>query len=222
MRLFLQGLLVSSAFLAVMLAVSWGQSPDSPRRLRLRSRRIVMFWWLPLCLIVVATQVYYYSVSIATFGMGLWAVGMVIWLFWPAGGHVKPPEALANYARDPMRCGQCEYDLTGNASGICPECGWQIPKDVPPPAPVVPWTHWHKCWRIERLDDWRKKRNSVAIWAAVFAVVAIVSGLLHSTIGIAVGAQLCLGFLINVVRATAYGRRHRQDAGTANTSKSGS
>jgi hypothetical protein len=23
-------------------------------------------------------------------------------------------------------CGQCGYDLTGNVSGICPECGWKI------------------------------------------------------------------------------------------------
>lgn len=25
--------------------------------------------------------------------------------------------------RDPARCGECGYDLTGNVSGRCPECG---------------------------------------------------------------------------------------------------
>lgn len=25
-------------------------------------------------------------------------------------------------------CGICEYNLTGNVSGICPECGWKIPR----------------------------------------------------------------------------------------------
>lgn len=26
-------------------------------------------------------------------------------------------------------CFECGYDLTGNLSGICPECGWDIPAD---------------------------------------------------------------------------------------------
>jgi hypothetical protein len=26
------------------------------------------------------------------------------------------------------RCGNCGYDLTGNVSGFCPECGWQLTK----------------------------------------------------------------------------------------------
>ncbi len=28
------------------------------------------------------------------------------------------------------QCPKCEYDLTGNVSGICPECGTPIVKDV--------------------------------------------------------------------------------------------
>ena len=39
--------------------------------------------------------------------------------FWP-----KPKHETA------INCGQCGYDLTGNASGICPECGWTIPPEV--------------------------------------------------------------------------------------------
>lgn len=27
-------------------------------------------------------------------------------------------------------CGGCGYDLTGNNSGTCPECGWQLPPIV--------------------------------------------------------------------------------------------
>ena len=26
-------------------------------------------------------------------------------------------------ARSASRCSQCDYDLTGNVSGVCPECG---------------------------------------------------------------------------------------------------
>jgi hypothetical protein len=29
-----------------------------------------------------------------------------------------------------LSCGQCGYNLTGNISGICPECGWIIPEDI--------------------------------------------------------------------------------------------
>jgi hypothetical protein len=30
------------------------------------------------------------------------------------------------------RCGKCAYDLTGNESGVCPECGTSIPPSIPP------------------------------------------------------------------------------------------
>ena len=33
-------------------------------------------------------------------------------------------------------CQQCGYNLTGNTSGICPECGTPIPKDYKEPAPA--------------------------------------------------------------------------------------
>ncbi|MCZ6652615.1 MAG: hypothetical protein O7D91_06260 [Planctomycetota bacterium] len=28
------------------------------------------------------------------------------------------------------RCGDCNYELTGNVSGTCPECGWKLTKRV--------------------------------------------------------------------------------------------
>jgi hypothetical protein len=28
------------------------------------------------------------------------------------------------------KCGRCEYDLTGNVSGVCPECGGPIPRHL--------------------------------------------------------------------------------------------
>lgn len=35
-------------------------------------------------------------------------------------------EYRQNYSHDPSRCGKCGYNLTGNASGVCPECGWKL------------------------------------------------------------------------------------------------
>lgn len=31
-----------------------------------------------------------------------------------------------------MACENCQYDLTGNATGICPECGTHVPVIAPP------------------------------------------------------------------------------------------
>ncbi len=32
-------------------------------------------------------------------------------------------------SRQPV-CGQCGYNLTGNTSGVCPECGWKLSRRV--------------------------------------------------------------------------------------------
>jgi heme A synthase len=29
---------------------------------------------------------------------------------------------------DPDFCGRCGYNLAGNISGVCPECGWKLPE----------------------------------------------------------------------------------------------
>lgn len=34
-----------------------------------------------------------------------------------------------------QRCALCSYDLTGNVSGRCPECGTHIPASTPDPTP---------------------------------------------------------------------------------------
>ena len=30
------------------------------------------------------------------------------------------------YWGEPAECRECGYDLTGNTSGRCPECGWEL------------------------------------------------------------------------------------------------
>jgi hypothetical protein len=48
---------------------------------------------------------------------------------------VKDDEVVAHLSRE--RCNTCGYDLTGNVSGVCPECGAprQAWPDAPPAAP---------------------------------------------------------------------------------------
>jgi hypothetical protein len=41
------------------------------------------------------------------------------------------------FANDPRYCANCNYDLTGNVSGYCPECGHPVPASPsPPPLPT--------------------------------------------------------------------------------------
>ena len=46
------------------------------------------------------------------------AAGFAAWLL-----AVRPRERWA-YRRLRGLCQRCGYDLTGNVSGVCPECGW--------------------------------------------------------------------------------------------------
>ncbi len=56
-------------------------------------------------------------------------LGALLWLL------LVPTLALALRARhlDPKRCKRCEYDLTGNVSGVCPECGTAVERSESPP-----------------------------------------------------------------------------------------
>jgi hypothetical protein len=70
----------------------------------------------------------YYRVTILTFRefcLPLWAFCL--------GSCILPLARLTSwYGRRGMgqqgRCAACSYDLTGNVSGICPECGTALPK----------------------------------------------------------------------------------------------
>lgn len=64
-----------------------------------------------------------------------WSNGFAVPLFWLAGflfvGSLVllVPDVLLLFRHQVAagHCRQCEYDLTGNVSGICPECGAAIP-----------------------------------------------------------------------------------------------
>ncbi|MCB9850627.1 MAG: hypothetical protein H6817_07970 [Phycisphaerales bacterium] len=59
------------------------------------------------------------------------------WLFVPAVLLLIPlMVAITSYRRRMRRqryCRACDYDLTGNHSGICPECGTPLSPDMTPP-----------------------------------------------------------------------------------------
>jgi hypothetical protein len=61
---------------------------------------------------------------VAAFFILLFVIGLTAWLIdrarHPRVRHYPPPVA------PPRRCSSCSYDLTGNASGVCPECGGSV------------------------------------------------------------------------------------------------
>lgn len=143
--------------------------------------------------------------SLVCFGtMG--ALALYQWLRKPA-----VHEELANFAADPRHCGRCGYDLTGNVSGICPECGWKIPQgdlDIDSPN----WGLWWRRWKIEHLRRWRATLINVLVFALAFAALAVALWIyFHSLAGTALAIAMAAHMGINVVRVWAYGRAHPVD-----------
>jgi hypothetical protein len=81
-----------------------------------------------------------YSVFVPTTatGYGTWALLVPLW--WVLVPALVP--TLWLWRRDlrtrprPGCCPECHYDLTGNESGICPECGSKVAASPAIPAPV--------------------------------------------------------------------------------------
>jgi hypothetical protein len=60
------------------------------------------------------------------------------------------------------KCGRCDYDLTGNTTGVCPECGWAIPGEDER-VETFAWGAWWKHWEIEYLDRPRRKLAGIIV-----------------------------------------------------------
>lgn len=141
--------------------------------------------------------------------LGAVAVLMLAIYVFAARRAPSPQEANQNYAADRAHCGQCEYDLTGNISGICPECGWVIPTgqlDVDSPG----WALWWRKWEIGHLHNWRRTLALVAGMALVFAGIALVLGLRVGVGPAGLPTVMAASFGIHIWRVIAYARRQAE------------
>ena len=119
-------------------------------------------------------------------------------------------ETRVNYAADPSCCGRCDYDLTGNESGICPECGWLIP-ETPEFVEPVHWAYWWKSWEIQYMERWRGPL-AACLYLVVLSLGMIVGFWMwygEPSPALILLASLGVNQLILVVRIIAYARRQR-------------
>jgi hypothetical protein len=127
-----------------------------------------------------------------------------------ASGH----ETIANFAADSGHCGRCEYDLTGNASGICPECGWVIPQgalDVDSPG----WVLWWRKWEIGHLRRWRAKLGMLLFNFLLFTAGAAAGAIYLKNVPMAVMMGIMAILMsINILRVVRYGMNEARQANT--------
>lgn len=60
------------------------------------------------------------------------AIGVTVWCIFPSfyvTSKVFAARGLLSRTRSPGMCAECGYNLTGNVTGICPECGTAIPEE---------------------------------------------------------------------------------------------
>ncbi len=204
-------LLPAAVFVCFMILINRRRAAQpSPRAQRHDNRRVTLRFSLPIMAAVWGWWLWHDPSSPSTIFFGLFVLSLGWQLLQSGPEKFSTDEALANYRADPRHCGQCEYDLTGNESGVCPECGWRIPQEMS--GEYIPWAHWWKRWRIEQLDDWRRTLRVTAAFAVLFAGTAIYLDLAGSSIGAVVMGVTSLAFLINAGRVIAYARRQNRRA----------
>ena len=121
-------------------------------------------------------------------------------------------DARVNYAHDSGCCGRCDYDLTGNESGVCPECGWQVPASrefAEPPH----WAHWWKSWEIQHIEQWRKSLATCLVTMVVAFGMVVGFWVWHGKPSpfLFLLAAMGVNHLILVVRIIAYAKRQRAE-----------
>lgn len=132
-----------------------------------------------------------------------WTIALLSMMY-PAIRRPTEEDAQRDYARDPRHCGRCGYDLTGNVSGTCPECGWRI---EPLPMLLVErpdWGLWWKQWPIEHLENPWSRLASAGGFAAAFLGLTIWFAVFKRTPFAILPAIAAVGLGIQVVRIVAY------------------
>jgi len=181
----------------------------SPNRQR-KKWTLAFFLWLLILLFMCSMWLYNRKNPALGHLLLIW-VPLVLFSAYMAFRPRTAREDLQNWVCDTRHCGRCGYDLTGNVSGICPECGTPIPdsqKQIQKPW----WGSWWIHWQIDYLDNWRKTLAYTAIAAVFCAFCAALTFYIairwHQWAGMAVAlGLLSVNMAINCIRIVQYRRR---------------
>lgn len=122
-------IVVLCACVVVMLTIKSRRARGNERR---RHAKINLLWNMAFTVFVCAQAIFSFrQIGHGTLGLmimlPLLTLALVMGVF---GLRSMRTEAYSRklYEHDPGFCGRCGYDLTGNVSGVCPECGWKLPE----------------------------------------------------------------------------------------------
>lgn len=198
---------VTIVVLVVMLLVHRLQTKvPSPRSQKREQRRMALWVSLPLFGAVFAWHVYQDPASTSTLIYGVLLLTVAWPLLFGSPDRFSKSETIENYRADRQHCGQCEYDLTGNESGICPECGWQIPRELPA-APPVHWAAWWQQWRIDHLENARRTMWECMLYTVLFVGAAVVMVVLDNRPAAVILGLAALNIAVSTGRVIACNRR---------------
>lgn len=200
---------VVSWFFATLRRVSGMRSPD-PDRIRRLNRQGFYVCALICCWVIPEWAAKGNWLSAACFALCLASQA------YTAFRSPTAKEQRGRFAMHPGHCGQCGYDLTGNVTGICSECGWAIP----PSAAMCErpdWAIWWSGWRIGYLEDAMRTLAFTISMVLVFGAMAgwfAYCGILLAILPGFMGLQ----FAINTWRVIAYIRRQQSPRPPRNAS----
>lgn len=128
----------------------------------------------------------------------LFVVSALVVLLHPSYRKPTEKDVEKHFGQNPGHCGRCDYDLTGNVSGVCPECGWLIPP-APPHVEDPDWWCWWRKWNIEYLERWRRSFVSHVLLALLSLGTAAATVFVYTL----------LGPIVIIDPVTGLGRLHR-------------
>ena len=196
--------LIPSLVMLVGLVIGFSFAPrtwtKTPRENRQLQRRTALFL-VP----VFGINVYFAFERGSPLLVAVWVLVIGVWGWTVFRGQTiaGEREARINFAVKPGRCGRCDYDLTGNATGVCPECGWDVPP-LPIKLQSPAWHVWWRGWTIDHLDDARRTLRATVVFALVAAAGAIVAVVWRHPMFFVLGAAMAVHGAVNVVRVLKY------------------
>lgn len=201
------------AIASILIVVIIRQSQRSPRKRQMFFRRL--FWF--------ELVVWYVISCFALMHRAYWLLALFTLIFLNSARLTfrksNEKDFLQNFVDNPRHCGQCGYDLTGNVSGICPECGWKIP-DENLITEDDSWAKWWNKWEIGYLEQPKKQlrfHEAMAFVSIANVIFVLLSTPNHPYFGytlflIALFALLFINCAINTVRILAYIKKHRDSS----------